>query len=149
MAVSCDRFNDPSLMEVPKTCYASVYESYQISDEERHVRRLRWIVALWFSLFTALAIASPLLNPTSLDSVCSPEHGTRLIVVNDQGDDTKANLPSSDCPLCSGFFTPNFLVRHYFDAPSPLAHALEPQQEAFLIALSQPPLPSRGPPSRF
>ena len=111
--------------------------------------RMRWFVALWFALFTAISIATPLLNPTSLDSVCSPEHGTRLIVVSDQGDGTDLNLPTSDCPLCSGFFTPDFLVRHHFDAPSPLAHALEPQQEAFLIALSQPPIPSRGPPSSF
>ncbi|MFN5340313.1 MAG: hypothetical protein ACK5BI_11445 [Burkholderiales bacterium] len=113
------------------------------------MKRLRWIVALWFALFTALSIASPMLNPTSLDSVCSPEHGSRLIVVNDQGDGSDANALSKDCPLCSGFFTPDFWVHHSFDTPSPLAHALEPQREAFLIAIAQPPLPSRGPPTQF
>jgi len=111
------------------------------------VKRLRCLVALWFALFTVLSMASPLLNPTSLDSVCSPEHGSRLLVVNDQGEGTDAKLSSGDCPLCSGFFTPDLPIQPRFDPPSPLAHALEPQREDFLIALAQPPLPSRGPPT--
>jgi hypothetical protein len=132
-----------------KTCYSPGGEDPRAFSQGVAVKRLRCIVALWFALFTALSMASPLFNPTSLDSVCSPEHGARLLVVNDQGESTDAKLTTGDCPLCSGFFTPDLLSQQRFEAPSPLAHALEPQQEAFLIALALPPLPSRGPPTQF
>jgi len=111
------------------------------------MKRLRWIMTLCIMVFTGLSLAAPLINPTSLEAVCSTEHGTRLVVVGDSDGDPATLMTEDDCPLCSGFFTPTLLGDRHFELPSPLALALEPRQEAFLIALAQPPLPSRGPPT--
>lgn len=104
-------------------------------------------VLLWFVLSLGVAVASPLVNPQSMELVCSSAGAVKVLVKTDDG---ARELGSShlDCPLCAitgapppAAFAPAFVH------PLPLGHALQPIPAARLAAATAAPLPARGPPS--
>jgi len=111
----------------------------------RYARSITQMLAVWFALFVGVSMATPLVNPTTVDHVCSGTLGSKLIVIDNDGDDSSTGL-SMDCPLCSGHIQHQFAVDSTAAAPSSLAHALLPSQAAFIASITAPPLPSRGPP---
>ena len=109
----------------------------------RSVTIARWVL-VWFALFTGAAIASPLIQPVSLQMVCSASGNMKLVSAD--GDSTQAvQAPGMDCPLCAGSLPP-LALQGSLVKPSALAHALQPMAAAHIASITAPPLPSRGPP---
>lgn len=99
---------------------------------------------VWFVLSVSVAIASPMVNPKTMDLVCSSSGGMKLVVTGD--DDASASSHTLDCPLCASIGAPPPALKTQLVQPSPLAHALLPTRAAHIAAATAPPLPSRGPP---
>ena len=71
----------------------------------RHARFLARLVLAWFALSLGVAIASPLVNPQSMELVCATGGAMKLIVKNDDG--TAAERSHTlDCPLCASVAAP-------------------------------------------
>ena len=113
------------------------------ADTHRFLARL---VLVWFALFIGVAIASPILNPTETQMVCSSAGGMKMVASGEEGADAKLTA-SMDCPLCVPVHLPLQVCNLFFDYASPLAHSLHPIAAALIPAHSAPPLPSRGPPA--
>ena len=108
-------------------------------------RFLARLVLVWFALFVGLAIASPILNPTETQMVCSSAGGMKMVASGEEGANAKLTA-NMDCPLCAPVDVPLQVCNTFFDHTSPLAHSLHPIAAALIAAHSAPPLPSRGPP---
>ena len=111
-------------------------------------RFLARLVLVWFALFIGVAIASPILNPTETQMVCSSAGGMKMVASGEEGTEgAEAKLTANmDCPLCAPVVVPLQSGATTFDHASPLAHSLHPVAAALIAALTAPPLPSRGPP---
>ena len=103
------------------------------------------LVLMWFALFIGVAIASPILNPTETQMVCSSAGGMKMVPSGEEGAEAKLTA-NMDCPLCAPVVVPLQSGATTFDYASPLAHSLHPVAAALIAALTAPPLPSRGPP---
>ena len=108
-------------------------------------RILARLVLVWFALFIGVAIASPILNPTESQMVCSSAGGMKMVASGEEGADVKLTA-NMDCPLCAPVHVPLQSCNTPFDYASPLAHSLHPGAAALTAAHTAPPLPSRGPP---
>ena len=112
----------------------------------RNSKLIASLVLVWFALFLGSAIASSVMQPGSLQMVCSSDGGMKVVdTSNTEGD---VQTPKSmDCPLCASVAAPPPPC-HGVAAPVPsaLAHALQPLAAAHIASLTAPPLPSRGPP---
>lgn len=110
------------------------------------------LVLVWFALFIGVAIASPILNPTETQMVCSSSGGMKMVVSGaddnafDNASDKVQTATNMDCPLCASVCVPLQSRSASFDQASPLAHSLHPIAAALIAAQTAPPLPSRGPP---
>ena len=104
------------------------------------------LVLVWFALFIGVAIASPILNPTETQMVCSSAGGMKMVASGEEGADAKLTA-NMDCPLCAPVHVPLQSCNTPFDHASPLAHSLHPVAAAIIAAHTAPPLPSRGPPA--
>ena len=110
----------------------------------RHALHLTRLVLVWFALSVGVAIASPVVNPHSMDLVCTSTGSMKLVV---QGDEDVAGATHTlDCPLCAAMSAPPPALNTLLTQPSPLAHALQSLVAAHIAAITAPPLPSRGPP---
>ena len=107
------------------------------------------LVLVWFALFIGVAIASPILNPTETQMVCSSAGGMKMVPSGEEGTEgAEAKLTvNMDCPLCAHVVVPFQSGSITFDHASPLAHSLHPVAAAIIAAHTAPPLPSRGPPA--
>jgi len=107
------------------------------------------LVLVWFALFIGVAIASPILNPTETQMVCSSAGGMKMVASGEEGSEgAEAELTvNMDCPLCAHVVVPFQSGLTTFDHASPLAHSLHPVAAAIIAAHTAPPLPSRGPPA--
>jgi hypothetical protein len=103
------------------------------------------LVLVWFTLFLGVAIASPILNPTETQMVCSSAGSMKMVASSEEDVDAKART-SMDCPLCAPVVLPFDSCSVGFDKARPLAHLLHPVAAALIASLTAPPLPSRGPP---
>ena len=103
------------------------------------------LVLVWFALFIGVAIASPILNPTETQMVCSSAGGMKMVPSGEEGAEAKLTA-NMDCPLCAPVVVPLQSGSTTFDHASPLAHSLHPVAAAIIAAHTAPPLPSRGPP---
>ena len=112
------------------------------ADTHRFLARL---VLVWFALFVGVAIASPILNPTETQMVCSSAGGMKMVASGEEGADAKLTA-NMDCPLCAPVHVPLLACNTSFDHAIPLAHSLHPIAAALIAAHTAPPLPSRGPP---
>ena len=124
----------------------SVYDIITIMFKVSAHRLLARLVLVWFALFIGIAIASPILNPTETQMVCSSAGGMKMVASGEEGAEAKftANM---DCPLCAPVVVPLQSGSTTFDHASPLAHSLHPVAAAIIAAQTAPPLPSRGPPA--
>ena len=104
------------------------------------------LVLVWFALFIGVAIASPILNPTETQMVCSSAGGMKMVPSSEEGAEAKLTA-NMDCPLCAPVVVPLQSGSTTFDHASPLAHSLHPVAAAIIAAHTAPPLPSRGPPA--
>ncbi len=108
-------------------------------------RRLvaRWVLA-WYALFVGMSIASPLIEPATLQMVCSM--GMKMVLVDGDGT-TVDEARGLDCPLCAPCAptAPSWAVS--FAPADARAHALRPAAAAHLAWLTRSPLPARGPPA--
>lgn len=102
------------------------------------------LVLAWFVLTVGIAAASPLVQPQSMELICSA-NGTMMVVVTD--DDGGAGMRHAlDCPICMTVPLPATAPSVSFDQPDPMAHALEKLSVAHMASLIGAPLPPRGPP---
>ena len=106
------------------------------------------LVLVWFALFIGVAIASPILNPTETQMVCTTSGGMKMVVfgADDNASDKAQAATNMDCPLCAPVCVPLQSRSASFDHASPLAHSLHPIAAALIATQTAPPLPSRGPP---
>ena len=109
------------------------------------------LVLVWFALFIGVAIASPILNPTETQMVCTSAGGMKMVVPGADGNtsDNPTKPTNMDCPLCVPVALPLASSKYESPTPSQLAHALHPIAAAHIASRSAPPLPSRGPPDQF
>lgn len=106
------------------------------------------LVMVWFVLTLGCAVASPIVNPQSLQMLCSANGSMKVIVVDDNGQQVMANGQHGlDCPLCLSVNAPPPQQAAQFIAqPQPLGRALQPVVSARIAAIAGAPLPPRGPP---
>lgn len=104
----------------------------------------RWVLACMV-LALGVSLLSPLLNPQSLQLVCSAVGTVKLIQQTDDGGQAVTGH-TLDCPLCIPMVPPPPLVVLPIAQPQPLAHASHWVVVARITARLGPPLPPRGPP---
>jgi hypothetical protein len=110
------------------------------------LRRLARLVLVWYVLFVGVSVMASMLQPKTMEVVCSSMGIMKLVV---QGEGNDSALPASmDCPLCA-HATPALpppKVADLAHVPDVRSHIVQRLPEAVLIARTAPPLPSRGPP---
>ena len=101
---------------------------------------------LWFVLAMGVAVASPLVQPQSMELVCSSGGMIKIIVQTDDGAQEMSSA-QLDCPLCLLGAAPppdNHVARAVLSLP--LARATQSIPSARIAAATAAPLPARGPP---
>jgi hypothetical protein len=104
----------------------------------------RWVLACMV-LALGVSVASPLVNPQSMELVCSAAGSVKLIQKTDDGGQPLTGH-ALDCPLCTPMAPPPHMVVLAVAQPQPLAHASHWVAMAHIAARLGPPLPPRGPP---
>ena len=103
-------------------------------------------VLVWFALFVGVAAASPLVNPQSIELICSGSGVMKLVMQSDDGaGETAAH--TQDCSLCGTVGAPPPVAINLPALRQPLAYALQSIPQARIAALTGAPLPARGPPT--
>ncbi|MFO6420628.1 DUF2946 family protein [Hylemonella sp. W303a] len=113
----------------------------------RRARFLARLVLAGFALALGVAIASPIVQPKTMELVCAADGVMKLVA---QGDDEGAatrHAHALDCPLCVQVLTPPSVPVSVLPHDSPLALALHPLVAAHIAGRTAAPLPPRGPPS--
>jgi hypothetical protein len=100
----------------------------------------------WFALFICVAAASPLINPQSMEMVCSGAGVMKLVVQGDDGAG-EASAHMLDCSLCGAVDALPPITQTLPALEQPLAYALQSIPQARIAALTGAPLPARGPPT--
>ena len=115
-------------------------------DTLRSLNRLRWWIAAWFIFSLGAPLASPLVQPRSMELVCSAGSGATLVVHAKTGNAVLDTL-GMDCGLCLLGSAPPQPAAHAQPA-LPIVHSQPaPPPEAPAIAPMAAPPPARGPPS--
>ena len=104
----------------------------------------RWVLTC-FMLAICAATASPLLKPQSMELLCGTGGAMKLLIKSADGDAVDSTH-TLQCALCLQVSAPPPVI-HLADFRSELAYANESIPAAVLAALTQPPLPARGPPA--
>jgi len=109
------------------------------------------LVLAWFVLSIGVAVASPVVQPQSLELVCSAAGSIKLVVHADDGVHDAglhdAGAGHLDCALClPGGAPPPLALAPALPAPLPLGRALQPVEAARIAAATAAPPPARGPP---
>ena len=115
------------------------------------LRRTRWLTCfllVWFGATVGVAIASPFVNPQSVQFICSAGSGVKMITLGEDGTQSQRGH-TLECPLCVHFGSaaPPPAPALRLPQAQPLAHALEPIAAAHIAARTAAPLPARGPPT--
>jgi hypothetical protein len=111
----------------------------------RHATFLARLVLAWFALAIGAAVASPVVQPKSIELLCTGTGAMKLLVKDADGNPAPTGH-SLDCPLCGAA-----------SAPPPVARTSEPAIEAAapptgvavrpMAAATGAPMPARGPPA--
>ncbi len=112
----------------------------------RNARHLARLALAWFLLAIGVAVAAPMVQPKSMELVCTGAGVMKLIVKSADGGETVSSH-TLDCPQCLALGTPPPAQPRVSEPPPALAHALRPTVAATLAALTRAPLPARGPPA--
>jgi hypothetical protein len=110
----------------------------------RSASLMRWVFVV-FAFALGAAIASPLIKPTQLELLCSGAGVSKITVLNDQGEAVE-EAHALDCALCLQLSAPPPLS-FSADFSSPFGYTTAPFERTRTAALTQPPLPARGPPA--
>jgi hypothetical protein len=101
---------------------------------------------VWFAMFVCVAAASPLVNPQSMELICSGSGVMKLVVQSGDGA-SEANAHTQDCFLCGVVGAPPPVAKTLPALAQLLAFALKAIPQARIAALTGAPLPARGPPT--
>ena len=112
----------------------------------RQTQSITRFALVWFALFVCVAVASPLINPQSMELVCSGSGVMKLVIQNDDGF-SESSGHTQDCSLCGTVGAPPPKAINLPALPQPLAYALQSIPQARIAALTGAPLPARGPPT--
>ncbi|EPD44891.1 hypothetical protein HMPREF9701_00482 [Delftia acidovorans CCUG 274B] len=114
----------------------------------RNCLMLPRLALAWFMLALAMAVASPIVHPRSLEVVCTGNGSMQVVVLDDEGQASAGTHHSLDCPLCLVVTPASLHPSPEFEQPQPLGLAVQPVESARIAALVGAPLPPRGPPAR-
>jgi hypothetical protein len=113
----------------------------------RNAHLIARFVLVWFALSIGVAIASPMVNPQSVQLACSGTGSMKVISVDAAGKSTPTVHHTLDCPLCASFSAPPLLEIIGFKALAPRNFLISVQDVGgFTPVLATPP-PARGPPA--
>ena len=112
----------------------------------RHAHLLARFVLVWFALSIGAAVASPLVNPQSMELICSGTGVMKVLVKTDDGVKEQSRH-MLDCPLCAATGSPPPAARTTAQPLQPLSYVLRPIAAAHIAWLTAAPLPARGPPT--
>lgn len=110
--------------------------------------QLRWlarVVLAWFVVSIGVAVASPMVQPQSMELICSGSGAIKLLVKTDDGVQELSGH-TLDCPLCAQVGSLPPPAQAALPVVHPLAQALRPVPAAHIAARTAAPLPARGPP---
>jgi Protein of unknown function (DUF2946) len=123
------------------------------------LRRLAQFALAWFVLSLGVAVASPWVNPSAAQWVCSANGVMKWVDVSALSGATEGTQAdaaqrvgmahSLDCPLCTVVGAPPAALAMAVAPPPPLSYALQPIAAAHIAARIGAPLPARGPPQAF
>lgn len=113
----------------------------------RHVPYIARFVLACFVLSLGVAVASPIVNPQSIELVCASGGAMKLIVKNADGGADEVRGHTLDCPMCLPAGAPPALAQPEPFVPSVLANALRPLAASHIAGRTAAPLPPRGPPA--
>ena len=117
-------------------------------DTLRSLNRLRWWVVVWLVFSMGATLASPLVQPRTMELICSSGSGATLMVHSGSGNAVLDTL-GMDCALCllgaappqpASRIQPPLAVADFTPPPPHEVPALSP--------MAAPP-PARGPPMFF
>lgn len=115
----------------------------QPMDALRRMNRLARLVLAGFLLSLGVAIASPAVQPTRLEMICSG--GVMKLLAQDDASTTGASL--LDCPLClPGMAPAPGTATLDLAGPGPVVPGVA-RRPLPHVTLAAPPLPARGPPA--
>ena len=111
----------------------------------RRAHRLTRLVLVWFALSVGFAIAAPVVQPQSLEMVCSGTGGMKMMMLDDQGALPDPGGHMKDCRLCvitGAPVTPVVFIPH-----QPPAQAPAPVLPVPVVAQAAAPFCARAPPA--
>jgi hypothetical protein len=103
---------------------------------------------LWLLLALAVALASPLVHPRSVELLCTGTGSVKLLVGG--ADDADLNTGQGhDCTLCAQASAPPAQALNETVSAQPDIYAQSALPAARQAWPAAPPLPARGPPNRL
>lgn len=112
----------------------------------RQTRQIARFVVVWFALSLGAAMASPWINPQTIQLVCSSSAGMEIVVSDDEGVVDPVSL-SMQCPLCVGVGAPPPFPMLQGASAAPMPQVLPVAVAAPAATVIAAPLPARGPPA--
>ena len=113
-------------------------------DKFRTLNLLHWWAVVWFVLGFGVALASPLIQPRTMELVCSNASGASLVV--HASGNAVMDAQGMDCPLCLTSTEP---PQHLVQTPRGWANTHPvplPPPRVVAVAPTAAPPPARAPP---
>lgn len=104
------------------------------------------LVLAGFLLSLGVAIASPLVNPQSIELLCSGSGTMKVLVKSADGTPAPTTHTALDCPLCASVSAPPPVAFGAVPLAQALGVAVQPIPAARVAARTAAPPPARGPP---
>jgi hypothetical protein len=113
----------------------------------RRVRFLARLVLAGFAFALGVAIASPIVQPKTMELVCAADGVMKLVAQGGEDGAATSHAHTLDCPLCVQVLTLPSLRVTAVEHDAPRGHALRPWVAAHIAGRTAAPLPPRGPPA--
>lgn len=113
----------------------------------RNAHRLARFALAWFVLSMGVAIASPLVQPKSMQLVCSAAGAVTFQLDQGEGGAGGSQANTLDCPLCAAVGAPPHRASLQVLAPMGMVQAQPVLTDPQHSHRSAAPLPPRGPPA--
>lgn len=111
----------------------------------RTLLRLRVWVLAWFVLALGTAMASPIVQPRTIEIVCAGSGATKILLHTDVAT-VELGAHGTECPLCLVSGAPSELASLLTHVFAPLAHASALAFISPVVLATAIPPPARGPP---